>query len=195
MERIRRIVLASIVLVLAAAAIATDAAAESRPGWPIATETQRLMICLRNHGSCDQGCDQLIDIDNNVADCRKRCEARYSRCKKWATTQAMIVLPTGGISQLKSTCAKVGGAFDDGGGLLAICTKADCDGIGGECGVVCASQAFCTGHTPAPLTGNQTLLSILQNGDKVFRQRDQTPAGSLVESDDPSPSAPGPILY
>lgn len=194
--RIRTILLAALTLALAAAFAADAAAAPRKPGRPIGTYEQRMKVCDQNNFSCDQTCDQLIDIDNNVAECRKQCDARYSRCQRWAKTSAMIVLPpddTGG-TKLNSACAKVGGVFDDGGGLLATCTNDNCDGDGGACFVVCPNQSACTGHTPSPLTGNQTLLSILQNGDKVFRQLDKTPAGSLMEGGDASPDTP-PVIF
>ena len=197
MKRLSKVILALVTLAVAAVLV-TDAAAQTRrPGRPIGTQEQRMKICDMNNFSCDRTCDQLIDIDNNIANCRTQCDARYSRCQKWAKTRAMIVLPTDGVgaSQLASVCSKVGGAFDDGGGLLAICTKQDCDGKGGDCGVVCPTEALCTGHTPASLTGGQTLLSILQNGQKVFRAPNQTPAGSLVQGEGSSGGAPPVILY
>jgi len=189
------LVLATIALATFALGI-TEAAAQTRkPGRPIGTQEQRMKICDMNNMSCDSGCDDLIDIDNNISNCRAQCDARYSRCQRWAKTQAMIVLPTDGKGQLQSVCSRVGGDFDDGGGFLAACTKQDCDGKGGVCDVVCPTLASCTAKTPSPLSGAQTLLSILQNGQKVFRDPGQSAGGSLVQSDGSPPAAPPVILY
>jgi hypothetical protein len=195
MDRIRTIVLAFSLLALGALAIPTETSAQTptRPGRPTDTAEQRRLVCDGNNMKCDSGCDDIIDIDNNVQNCRDQCDARYARCKKWAETAAMIVLPPGGgggINQLKSACTKVGGLFDDGGGMLASCTRKDCDGLGGECFVVCPEGSICTGHTPSPLTGGQTLISILQNGDKVVRG-DRAPSGSLMEGKD----AEGTVIF
>lgn len=34
--------------------------------------------------ACGNGCDQLIDIGDTVANCNKACDARHGRCMIWA---------------------------------------------------------------------------------------------------------------
>lgn len=89
MERVPKI-LAVIALGLAVIAIPTDADARPRQARTVA---ERLAICDVNYINCGQTCDQTIDIGTAVADCNKRCDARYARCLKWAKTKAMIVQP------------------------------------------------------------------------------------------------------
>ena len=91
-------------------------------------------------------------------------------------------------SRLQSTCDKVGGTFGptDGGGYY--CDKANCDGKGGSCTVTC-SQTECYGITPRALARNQTLNSLLQNGDRVLHDLDPAPTDSLVTPGEGSAAA------
>jgi hypothetical protein len=88
------------------------------------------------------------------------------------------------VSELKSRCGSIGGEWSEEPALgMGTCTNKNCDGKGGDCQVTC-SDRVCTGTTPTTLTGPQTLLSILQDGDRVFREPDQTPTGSLAGGGD-----------
>jgi hypothetical protein len=70
---------------VAVASFATGAFGEQRkPGRPIGTTEQRMLICDKNNIDCSTGCDKLIDIDNNISNCRTQCDDRYRRCQKWA---------------------------------------------------------------------------------------------------------------
>lgn len=58
---------------------------------------------------------------------------------------------------------------------------ANCDGKGGECKIDCGTKG-CTATTPIVLGGAQTLVSVLQNGNAVIRDRGPTaPPSSLSE--------------
>jgi hypothetical protein len=98
-------------------------------------------------------------------------------------------------AQLQSACNKAGGLWSPPSGTGEIegaygCSKSNCDGKGGTCIVSCDGNQNCIGSTPMQLGGNQTLLSILQNGDMVFRQYDPvTTAGTGGGND--SGSGPG----
>lgn len=85
-------------------------------------------------------------------------------------------------SQLKSACDKAGGLFSGspGPGTSYDCIKENCDGKGGTCSVSCTSGGSCEGTTPTTLVGPQTLLSLIQNGDLVYREPSQAPTGSLA---------------
>jgi hypothetical protein len=91
-------------------------------------------------------------------------------------------------SQLKSTCDKVGGTFGptDGGGYY--CDKHNCDGKGGSCTVTCGETA-CYGITPRAFARNQTLNSLLQNGDRVPHDLDPAPTDLLVAPGEGSAAA------
>jgi hypothetical protein len=97
-------------------------------------------------------------------------------------------------SQLKSACDKAGGSFigpTPNNGAYN-CLKENCDGKGGYCQVNCQpNDSTCTGTTPMQLGGNQTLLSILQNGDMVFRQYDPVTTAGTGGSDDSGTTDPG----
>jgi hypothetical protein len=84
-------------------------------------------------------------------------------------------------SQLKSACDKAGGLFSPSEGTSSYdCIKENCDGKGGTCSVSCTSGGSCEGTTPTTLVGPQTLLSLIQNGDLVYREPSQMPTGSLT---------------
>jgi hypothetical protein len=98
-------------------------------------------------------------------------------------------------SQLQSACDKAGGTFGsdaDMGGDHYGCVKRNCDGKGGDCIITCGHDG-CAGTTPRQLSGNQTLISLLQNGDLVLHDLDPTPTGSLsspIEGGAAAPAAP-----
>lgn len=97
-------------------------------------------------------------------------------------------------SQLKSACDKAGGLYSPSDGTNTYdCIKDNCDGKGGQCSVSCTSGGSCTGTTPTTLVGGQTLLGLLQNGDMVFHQPNQTSGGSLVGGGGDDDVAPGPV--
>ena len=114
-------------------------------------------------------------------------------------------LPSISQSELQATCAKVGGTFFPAeGGSGYECYKENCDHKGGACAVVCSGKGACSGDTPSlEAQPNQTLIGILQDGDRVLHEPDQTPPASLSSQGgaDAAPSAapggspsPGPIL-
>ncbi len=85
-------------------------------------------------------------------------------------------------TELAATCEKAGGSYADvpadkemGSAANYHCTT-KCKG--GSCMVMCTDSG-CVGSTPSNLTGPQTLLSILQNGDLVYRQLEPVSTGSL----------------
>lgn len=94
-------------------------------------------------------------------------------------------------TQLKSSCDKAGGTFDAFEDQFR-CDKKNCDGKGGNCSVVCDGKS-CYGITPNALRGNQTLISLLQNGDMVLHDIEPMSTGSLAspsEGTTPAPTAP-----
>lgn len=103
-------------------------------------------------------------------------------------------------SQLKSACDKAGGTFETVVDQFS-CQKENCDGKGGICSVVCDGKG-CSGSTPEALHGNQTLISLLQNGSMVLHDIEPTPSGSLASPSEatagaptaPTAPAPGPLL-
>jgi hypothetical protein len=103
-------------------------------------------------------------------------------------------------SQLKSSCDKAGGTFETVGDQFG-CEKKNCDGKGGTCSVVCDRDS-CWGNTPNALHGNQTLMSLLQNGDMVLHDIEPMPTDSLASPGEgtanaptaPTNPAPGPLL-
>ena len=108
-------------------------------------------------------------------------------------------------SELKSACGKAGGTFSPSDGTNSYdCVKDNCDGKGGFCAVSCTSKGVCTGSTPSRGTQpNQTLIGILQDGDMVLHEPDQTPPASLssqgqggaaVSAAPAGSPGPGPLL-
>lgn len=106
--------------------------------------------------------------------------------------------------QLQGTCNAVGGSFvdntdiDPNGGYS--CSKANCDGKGGECRVSCGT-AGCTGTTPSRLVHPTTLLGILQDGNMVLHHQGEDdgssaggdsgpPSGGAVPPPPPPPPPP-----
>jgi hypothetical protein len=101
-------------------------------------------------------------------------------------------------AQLQSACEKAGGTFSPPSGTGEVegayaCGKANCDGKGGRCVVSCDGNQNCYGSTPMQLTVNQTLLSILQNGDRVSRYYAPltTAGGGRDDNPAPGPADPG----
>lgn len=93
------------------------------------------------------------------------------------------------VGELKATCSKVGGEFENDG-LHGACTKKNCDGKGGDCRVVCEERnGTCYGSTPNALSGRQTLIGILQNGDTVLHDLAPSSPASL-SSQGPGSVAP-----
>jgi hypothetical protein len=106
---------------------------------------------------------------------------------------AVISLGKGpSFGDLKSACSAAGGEFVDqtADDLGYSCHVGNCDGKGGECKIDCGT-AGCTATTPIVVGGKQTLLSILQNGNLVFRGDAATPPSSLSE---PSRGGAAPVV-
>ncbi len=81
-----RISMVIAVLPLALFALGGDASAAGK-----LSKVEKLTYCEATYASCGHDCENLIDIGSTVADCHKRCDQSYNRCKKWART--MEVLP------------------------------------------------------------------------------------------------------
>lgn len=96
-------------------------------------------------------------------------------------------------SALQATCAKVGGTFfPSTAGNGYDCAKVNCDQKGGTCVVNCSNEGVCTGSTPSLQTQpHQTLIGILQDGDRVLHEPDQTPPTSLSSAGEGGPAAAG----
>jgi hypothetical protein len=75
---------------------------------------------------------------------------------------AKIIRFEASVSQVRAGCSKAGGTFGvhiDGGGYG--CTKANCDGKGGNCQVQCNNNNQCTGSTPGRVQPTGSVLGIL----------------------------------
>jgi hypothetical protein len=99
-------------------------------------------------------------------------------------------------TQLAAACEAAGGHYADvpadkemGSPANYHCTT-NCSGKQSGCMVMC-SDSGCVGSTPSQLTGGQTLLGILQNGDSVFRRYDPVTTAGTGGGDDSSAGSGG----
>jgi hypothetical protein len=90
-------------------------------------------------------------------------------------------------TQLAAACEAAGGHYADvpadketGSAANYHCTTS-CSGS--SCMVMCTDSG-CVGSTPSQLTGPQTLLSILQDGDRVYRVYDPVTTAGTGDNDD-----------
>ena len=77
-----------------------------------------------------------------------------------AGARVVSVSGTHSSSEVKNTCGKNGGDYFEGGGYYG-CSKENCDGKGGECGVACnKSNGKCSGWVPGRQTGKVNVGTV-----------------------------------
>jgi hypothetical protein len=82
------------------------------------------------------------------------------------------------VTDLAGACGAAGGSFGfsaDGGTYG--CGKANCDGKGNDCTIVCDTGGNCSSSNPSRITGSVTILGLLQNGDNVYHSHAATSLG------------------
>lgn len=76
------------------------------------------------------------------------------------------------VTDLAGACGAAGGTFGfsaDGGTYG--CGKANCDGKGNDCTIVCDTGGNCSSSTPSRIAGATTILGLLQNGNMVYHDQ------------------------